>query len=263
MENKKRKKLIIILSIIIGLLLVGFGSYFVIDKYFSKDDVVDKNDVNQSNDETDVDNEEVNIIASIDFESEQQELIMQYDDNFDYSTIEHNIVVNNFKLNEKSYELVLKVGAYDESNNNYEKSLSIYLDDKFVAEVNIISNSYDYSIHTYKDYFMISAANASGANLFILSSQKLEREISMSSYEEGKVNFDNIVNGIISRNSYEKLSNYTFNVYEEKFDLSNNDIDYSKILVEKVNCKSSNVKYEYKGMCGFYFNIWFDDYQGA
>lgn len=62
MEKKKRKKLIIIFSIVVGLLLVGFGSYFVIDKYFSKDDVVDKNDANQSSDETNVgnnDNDEV------------------------------------------------------------------------------------------------------------------------------------------------------------------------------------------------------------
>lgn len=47
MEKKKRSKVLLIIGIVLGILVIGFGSYFVYDKYFSKED--DKGNKEENN----------------------------------------------------------------------------------------------------------------------------------------------------------------------------------------------------------------------
>ncbi len=54
MEKSKRGKLLLIIGVVVGI-LVGFGSYFVYDNYFSKNDVENKEE-NKNNDEDKKDN---------------------------------------------------------------------------------------------------------------------------------------------------------------------------------------------------------------
>lgn len=112
MKNKTNKVLLII-GLVLGILVVGFGSYFVYDKFFSEDDVVDKENDNKENNE----------------EEEFDDYSGPIDDYSDPTVITDTNTNNDFlnALNEKRYFLDLSVtldnGEFKLDGNDYDFKL--------------------------------------------------------------------------------------------------------------------------------------------
>ncbi len=258
----KRGKLLLIIAIIVGILVVGVGGYFVYDKYFSNSDVENKkDDINKENN-ADNNKQDNSVVNSENKENKEKKTVkatilednrLDYDDNY---VLGDDIVIENFKFNGKTGKLVLNISATDNDNgNDADYILSVYFNDLLYGVVNLISggfgelyvNSYNKYIIVYKGVYFSD---------FCILGNDIYYVWRGDVYDKIKGIFD----GIIYRSNYREKENYILEEYEEAINLTGDRVVITSKFKGKINCNEETE--ENKCLCMNHFND-ISYYQGS
>ena len=259
MKKIKRGKLLLIIAIIVGILVVGVGGYFVYDKYFSNSDVENKkDDINKENN-ADNNKQDNSVVNSENKEKKTVKATILEDNRLDYDdnyVLGDDIVIENFKFNGKTGKLVLNISATDNDNgNDADYILSVYFNDLLYGVVNLISGGFgELYVNSYNKYIIVYK----GVHFsdFCILGNDIYYVWRGDGYDKIKGIFD----GIISRSNYREKENYILEEYEEAINLTGDRVVITSKFKGKINCNEETE--ENKCLCMNHFND-ISYYQGS